>query len=80
MNELIDVANDSLRVLIILCLPLTVAGLVAGLIVATIRGFTVISDPVIGYVFKLCAVGIVVILMWETLIEQVSELLLLALN
>ncbi len=72
--------HESLRLLIILALPMSAAVFMAGFLAAALQGFARIHDHVIGYTFRALAVVITTYLIYPTALEGLSRIVSLALG
>ena len=77
---LATVIHESLRIIIVVALPLSAAVLLAGFLAAALQGFTRIHDHIISYSFRAIAVVLVAYLLYPTMVEGVSRIIRLTLS
>ncbi len=76
----IDLFNSAYRAILILGLPLAIAGVVAGIVAASLQGFLRIQDPALSYVVRLVAILIVLGVFFSTQAQALQNMLILVLQ
>lgn len=72
--------HESLRLFIVLALPVSAAVFLAGFLAAVLQGFTRIHDHVIGYTLRALAVVITSYLIYPTAVEGLTRIVALSLG
>ncbi len=80
MNEtdLVELVRESLLTGAVALLPVLVVGLVVGLVTGLTQAATGVHEPVVGFVPKLAAMGLVTLWTLPWMVERMTELFRLA--
>jgi len=72
--QLLEILDLALRALFVLGLPVVIGAVIAGTLVALLQGAMSLQDTGLQYAAKILAVGLIVMLMWPTVVRYLTIL------